>query len=102
VDTTPLSRHPSDPAIMYPPTTAPSGTPWAIEASRSPSAPATPRGGSEQGPAKIGALDPDRQDRCHQGKPRPRPRPGALGRSRWPGRGGADRAAQGWPAGRLL
>ncbi len=27
VDTTPLSPHPSDPAIMYPPTTAPTGTP---------------------------------------------------------------------------
>ena len=27
VDTTPLSRHPSDPAIMYPPTTAPTRTP---------------------------------------------------------------------------
>ena len=27
VDITPLSPHPSDPAIMYPPTTAPSGTP---------------------------------------------------------------------------
>ena len=26
-DTTPLSPHPSDPAIMYPPTTAPTGTP---------------------------------------------------------------------------
>jgi muconolactone delta-isomerase len=27
VDTTPLSPHPSDPAIMYPPTTAPTGAP---------------------------------------------------------------------------
>jgi len=27
VDTTPLSPHPSDPAIMYPPSTAPTGTP---------------------------------------------------------------------------
>jgi len=27
VDTTPLSPHPSDPAIMYPPATAPTGTP---------------------------------------------------------------------------
>jgi muconolactone delta-isomerase len=27
VDTTPLSPHPSDPAIMYPPTTAATGTP---------------------------------------------------------------------------
>jgi len=27
VDTTPLSSHPSDPAIMYPPSTAPTGTP---------------------------------------------------------------------------
>jgi muconolactone delta-isomerase len=27
VDTTPLSPHPSDPAIIYPPTTAPTGTP---------------------------------------------------------------------------
>ena len=27
VDTTPLSPHPSDPAIMYPPATAPAGTP---------------------------------------------------------------------------
>jgi muconolactone delta-isomerase len=26
-DTTPLSPHPSDPAIMYPPTTEPTGTP---------------------------------------------------------------------------
>ena len=27
VDTTPLSPHPSDPAINYPPATAPTGTP---------------------------------------------------------------------------
>ena len=27
VDTTPLSPHPSDPAIIHPPTTAPAGTP---------------------------------------------------------------------------
>jgi hypothetical protein len=27
MDTTPLSPHPSDPAIMYPPATAPTGTP---------------------------------------------------------------------------
>jgi muconolactone delta-isomerase len=27
VDTTPLSPHPSDPAIIYPPSTAPTGTP---------------------------------------------------------------------------
>ena len=27
VDITPLSPHPSDPAILYPPATAPSGTP---------------------------------------------------------------------------
>jgi muconolactone delta-isomerase len=27
VDTTPLSPHPSNPAIIYPPTTAPTGTP---------------------------------------------------------------------------
>jgi hypothetical protein len=27
MDTTPLAPHPSDPAIMYPPTTAATGTP---------------------------------------------------------------------------
>ena len=43
VDTTPLSPHPSDPAIIHPPATAPTERHEPRRARRSPSSPAAPR-----------------------------------------------------------